>query len=347
MKTLEQCQWKPFSLVDVFDIIKRGKRLKNGDHKAGFMPYASSSAVNNSIDDFVCNDEGVRIFKDCLSLANSGSVGATFYHPYAYVASDHVTSLQKIGANKYVYLFLANMVSRLGEKYGFNREINDNRIKREVIMLPIKQDGTPDYKFMEEYMREKEKMLLAKYQAYLTLCADNQRIVGGVICWKPFALNEVFEIKSSVRLTKSNMQDGLTPFIGASDSNNGITAFVSNMNSSLDSNVLGVNYNGSVVENFYHPYTALFSDDVKRLHLKKHKDDKYIFLFMKNVILKQKVKFQYGYKFNGERMDRQQIMLPAKQDGTPDYDYMATYMRNIEYKLLSQYVNTRLLTLSA
>lgn len=115
----------------------------------------------------------------------------------------------------------------------------------------------------------------------------------------------------------------------------------------MDSNVLGVNYNGSVVENFYHPYTALFSDDVKRLHLKNYEDDKYIFLFMKNVILKQKVKYQYGYKFNGERMNRQQIMLPAKQDGTPDYGYMANFMRNIEYKLLLQYVNTKLRTVSA
>ena len=36
---------------------------------------------------------------------------------------------------------------------------------------------------------------------------------------------------------------------------NGITNFVSNSNDSLDSNVLGVNYNGSIVENFYHPKT--------------------------------------------------------------------------------------------
>ena len=43
------------------------------------------------------------------------------------------------------------------------------------------------------------------------------------------------------------MQDGNIPFIGATDSNNDITNFVSNTNVSHDKNVLGVNYNGSVV----------------------------------------------------------------------------------------------------
>lgn len=50
------------------------------------------------------------------------------------------------------------------------------------------------------------------------------------------------------------MIKGQKPFIGASDSNNGVTAFVKNTNTSEDRNVLGVNYNGSVVENFYQKF---------------------------------------------------------------------------------------------
>ena len=138
------------------------------------------------------------------------------------------------------------------------------------------------------------------------------------------------------------MEPGDRPFIGASDANNGITAFVSNTNSSLDSNVLGVNYNGSVVENFYHPYEAIFSDDVKRLHLKKHPDNKYVLLFIKAAILKQKSKYEYGYKFNGDRMVRQHIMLPATKDGSPDFDYMECQMRAVEAKQFKQYISTRL-----
>lgn len=155
--------------------------------------------------------------------------------------------------------------------------------------------------------------------------------------WKAFDLCDIFSISAGVRLTKSDMIEGARPFIGATDSNNGITAFVSDSNRSLDRNVLGVNYNGSVVESFYHPYECIFSDDVKRLHLLNHVDNKYVLLFMKSVILKQKVKYQYGYKFNEERMRKQKIMLPVDEIGQPDYCFMEEYMKMVENRLLSYY----------
>ncbi len=159
------------------------------------------------------------------------------------------------------------------------------------------------------------------------------------IKWDAFDVCNVFSISAGVRLTKNDMRTGNIPFIGATDSNNGITEFVSNINASKDSNVLGVNYNGSVVENFYHPYEAVFSDDVKRLHLLNHEDNRYLLLFMKSVILKQKVKYQYGYKFNGERMKKQKIMLPVDENGQPDYAFMEEYMKSVEERLLMQYKN--------
>ena len=48
----------------------------------------------NGVDNFIANDKGVRCFENCLTLANSGSVGATFFHHYRFVASDHVTALE-------------------------------------------------------------------------------------------------------------------------------------------------------------------------------------------------------------------------------------------------------------
>ncbi|WP_265578458.1 restriction endonuclease subunit S [Streptococcus ruminantium] len=143
-----------------------------------------------------------------------------------------------------------------------------------------------------------------------------------------------------MRLTKANQEMGERPFIGASDNENGVTAFVSNTNKSLDENVLGVNYNGSVVENFYHPYQAIFSDDVKRLKWKdKNQGNKYTYLFLKEMILSQKVKYAYGYKFNGERMKRQKIMLPVDDSGHPNYYYMKSYMQKQELEQIFKILN--------
>ena len=135
------------------------------------------------------------------------------------------------------------------------------------------------------------------------------------------------------------MTAGNTPFIGASDSNNGITAFVGNDNDSADENILGVNYNGSVCECFYHPYRALFTDDVKRFRLKNHAGNRHVYLFLAAAIRQQKAKYNYGYKFNETRMRRQEILLPVNDSGEPDFEYMAAYVKRAEAEQYRRYLD--------
>ncbi|RQM94425.1 restriction endonuclease subunit S [Staphylococcus pettenkoferi] len=158
-RSLSEVDWKAFKLIDIFDSIKRGKRLTKNKQVDGNIPYISSTSNNNGLDNFISNNNNVRLFDNCLTLANSGSVGETFYHPYKFVASDHVTHLKKNNLNKYTYLFVANMIKRIGNKYSFNREINDFRIKREQIILPTLNDQ-PDYEFMEQYIKRRENEIL-------------------------------------------------------------------------------------------------------------------------------------------------------------------------------------------
>lgn len=163
VKPLMSKEWGEFFLNEIFSEIQRGKRLKKENHINGLMPYVSSSALNNGIDGFVSNDKNVRIFSNCISLANSGSVGATFYQPFKYVASDHVTKLENKNFNEFIYLFISTISKRLSEKYSFNREINDQRIKREKIVLPIGENGQPDYDYMENYIKKIEFEKLKNY----------------------------------------------------------------------------------------------------------------------------------------------------------------------------------------
>lgn len=175
-KAFEECmidfrskKWEPFPVPDIFEEIQRGKRLKNADHIAGIVPYVSSTALNNGVDDFIVDTEGTRVFSDCISLANSGSVGSAFYEPFRFVASDHITHLSCTNANMYIYLFLISVIKAQKSNFNFNREINDQRIKRMRIMLPVDGDGNPDYAFMEQY----GKMLVAKkYKQYFDYLKD-------------------------------------------------------------------------------------------------------------------------------------------------------------------------------
>ncbi len=330
--------WKSFKFNEVFTLIKRGKRLKKADHVDGSTPYVSSTSLNNGVDGFIGNEDRVRVFEDCLTIANSGSVGETFYHQYSFVASDHVTQLKRDGLDKYTYLFMVPIIRRLSEKYSFNREINDDRISREQIILPVTSDGSIDFEFMSSFMKSLEVDILSTTLEHFRLRSNVNICKLGGVNWKAFNLSEIFSILPGKRLTKNEMSKGRRPFIGATDSNNGVTAWVSNTNESIDSNVLGVNYNGSVGEVFYHPYECIFSDDVKRLHIKKGPNSKYIYLFLKTILLQQKYKYEYGYKFNEQRMLRQTILLPTNNDGTPDWSFMDSFMRNKESERILLYL---------
>ncbi|WP_293846065.1 restriction endonuclease subunit S [uncultured Parolsenella sp.] len=155
--------------------------------------------------------------------------------------------------------------------------------------------------------------------------------------WRPYSIGQIFDIRSGKRLESRNRKQGSRPFIGALDNSNGVAGFTADNNSSLDSNVLGVNYNGNgVCLGFYHPYECIFSDDVKRFHLNKHEGNEFIYLFLKVAIQQQKSKFGYLYKFNATRMARQAIMLPATNSGEPDFIFMESIGRSITLRLLKR-----------
>ena len=161
---LEDVDWQPFYVSSVFTTIARGKRLKKAEHTPGMTPYVSSTAMNNGVDGFIEDVPGTRVFGDCISLANSGSVGSAFYEPFDFVASDHVTHLKREGFTKWTYLFLAAVLEKQGVNFNFNREINDARISKMKIMLPANGAGKPDFDYMEQYAKN---MMLRKYERYL------------------------------------------------------------------------------------------------------------------------------------------------------------------------------------
>lgn len=349
---LSDREWKDFAVPYVFQNIQRGKRLKKADHISGIVPYVSSTANNNGVDAYIEATKGTRVFENCISLANSGSVGTAFYEPFAFVASDHVTSLERENTSQYVYLFLTAVLEQQKSNFDFNREINDLRIKKMRIMLPVDENDEPDYQFMEDYMKELMVTKRKQYQEYVEqrlaeLGIDDVKNieVGGYNLdlesreWKEFFLEYIFSVGSGKRLTNADKIDGTRPFIGATDNMNGVTGFVDNENSSLDKNVLGVNYNGAPCIGFYHPYECVFTDDVKRLHLKNYEDNPYVLFFFKAIILQQKNKYCYGYKFNERRMLRQIIVVPVDDNNEPDYEFMEECGRKMMAKKYVQYLN--------
>lgn len=333
---LLRSQWKHFSFTEVFTEIQRGKRLKKADHTEGTVPYVSSTALNNGVDGFIGNEGSVRKFEDCITIANSGSVGSAFFHKYKFVASDHVTQLKRKGLDKYAYLFMVPIINRLSEKYSFNREINDERIKREKILLPINDKGEIDFDFMSSFMQEVEADILkTTLKVFKKRLNVNENKMGGVK-WKAFFLEEIARIASGKDIYERERTSGQTPYATATANNNGIGYFVGNQNETLERGCLSVNRNGSVGYCFYHPYDALYGNDTRKL--KPIRSNKYVSLFISMCITNQRAKYGYGYKMGTGRLKRQKILLPIDANNQPNWNYMETYMQNLEQRQILEYL---------
>lgn len=148
--------------------------------------------------------------------------------------------------------------------------------------------------------------------------------------WGSFELRNLFDIKKGQRLTKADMLPGSVPYVGASDTGNGVTARIGQA-PIHEGGTISVSYNGSVAEAFYQPEPYWATDDVNVLYPKGFKLTPETALFICTVIRLEKYRFNYGRKWHLERMREAVIKLPVTADGTPDWAFMEQYIKTLPY----------------
>lgn len=338
--SLDSVEWGGFFIggeIGVFEITSTSSGIDKNklNQSEGNVPYITRSEENNGIDLFVSDEQDSKYQKDTGGVITVGlDTQTVFYQPQGFYTGQNIQILRNKKLSKYSALFIIPSLKIQMEKFNWGGNgATLTRLKRSRIILPTDSKGNPNWQFMEDYIKQEMKLQSEKVVSYYEnkLIRLQPELFDYEIEWKEFWMEDILDISSGVRLTKADQIEGDIPFIGASDADNGITEFVGNTNKSLDSNLLGVNYNGSVVENFYHSYDCIFSDDVKRIKFKNREyGDEFTYLFLKQVILLQKNKYQYGYKFNAKRMSRQKIKLPIDKNGELHWEYMSNFIKKFE-----------------
>lgn len=328
--------WKVFRIDSIFDMFT-GASISQDKFNVGSIPRITATDTNNGIGLFTerLEDRNYRSFQNFISISFLGSV---FYHNYeaSLDMKIHGLKIKNRELNSNLAQFIIVCLKNSLPKVSYGNQLSSKDLLTKSILLPVDKNGTPDWTFMEEYVQVKSNQINNTYQLPRQHEITDFRNLDEVE-WDEYFIDEIIDVKSGVRLTKDEQEKGRIPFIGSSDNHNGVTEFISNTNSSTSSNILGVNYNGSVGYAFYHPYKATFSDDVKRLSFKNGKNNQYTLLFLKHIIERQAKKYAYGYKFNGQRMKRQIVKPPSKSDsGQPDFEFMEQYMKRMENQAIQK-----------
>lgn len=341
MMKLNDRKWRAFNVTDIFDHIQRGKRLKNADHIPGNWPYVSSSALNNGVADWIKPTENSRVFGESISLANSGSVGTAFYEPFDYVASDHITSFHLENGSKYIYLFMAACLEKQKHNFSFNREVNEARLKRLRIMLPVNDKGQPDYDFMSDYeqeLLEKKKNYYLKYVHSVLAKLEYVKIQPlSNLQWRTFRIDDLFEsVTRPPARSKNKYDEGDIPFIASGASLNGSVKFCRPHENEVPdaSNCITVSpVDGS---SFYQSteFLGRGGGGSSIIMLRSQRLNKYNGIFMARAINNTTSKYQYGHMATSDGIKRDRVLLPIDAQGQPDYDYMEQYVKN---KMIQKY----------
>lgn len=122
-------------------------------------------------------------------------------------------------------------------------------------------------------------------------------------------------------------------FIGATDSNNGITSYHNedDVEKFYEGNSITVSNDGSIGNAFYQKNIFTCSHSVNILRPKIGNWNEYSALFICTLIEKEKYRWAYGRKWRPSRMPDSTIKIPITPNGTPDWQWMEEYIKGLSY----------------
>jgi hypothetical protein len=280
--------------------------------------FVARTSKNNGVVATVEKIAGIEpIPEGTISVAGGGSVMESFLQPKSYYSGRdlyYLTSLVELtDEQKLYYCFCLQ-----GNKYRYNYGRQANRTLKKILVPEPSE--IPSWVCTER---------ITEYKGFAD-SLDDSTLDFDPREWHNFSYHDLFVIKKGKRLTKIELSEGVTPFLGAIDSNNGIRQYVDVVPLHL-ANTITVNYNGcGVGEAFYQEAPFWASDDVNVLY-PKFDLNKYIAMFLITLIRQGKYRFNYGRKWHKERMESSIIKLPINLNGEPDFEFMERYIKSIPF----------------
>lgn len=168
------------------------------------------------------------------------------------------------------------------------------------------------------------------YNAKVGIMANSKPIPPPVKNWRAFRLDGLFDIAGTQTTPLSVLRKigpGEHPYVTTQAENNGVAGHFNHFTEAggvitVDSAVLGYAC--------WQPKKFSASDHVEKL-IPKFPINGYIALFIVTLLNSNQFRYNYGRKASQSRLKTQQIRLPVKTNGTPDFDLMERYVKSLPF----------------
>ena len=155
---------RKFKIVDLFTV-KNTHSILNSCivPNSGVYPYVTAGESNNSILTYI-NYDSTQIEDENAVLIGGKTTVITYQEKEFFSNDSHNLALylkDSSNVSKNVSLFLVASLSKaLKPIYSWGNSISKRKIQKDYISLPTTKTGTPDYEFMETYIRALEKVVI-------------------------------------------------------------------------------------------------------------------------------------------------------------------------------------------
>lgn len=147
--------------------------------------------------------------------------------------------------------------------------------------------------------------------------------------WGPYKLKDLFNhIEQGRRLKKDDQKPGNIPFVMSGITNRGVVGYISNPVASFPANSITVDIFGNA---FYRNYAFGAGDDTGVYWSDQVTYSETTLLFIAASIDKSlKGKFDFGHKLRSSQSFNFQIQLPEKRKGEIDFEFIDSFLRELE-----------------
>ena len=321
MLQLSDREWAEFKVGDLFNIFC-GK-VTTVDKSGSKFPIVSACTTNNAIIGYT-DDESKLLNGNCLTIGQQTAFCT--YQENKFVATNNVDVLVPIDIilNKNTGLFLCTVINNeINGKFNYGRKLSASRAVEVKINLPITQSGTPDYQFMHDYIAEREPDY-----SWATQCIEpNAELSLTDREWAEFQITSLFsKVSRGKRLTKAKRIPGEIPLVTAGYLNYGVGGYIGNTDQIKYNKAITIDMFGNC---FYRGTEFCCDDNI--IVLQNDNINEYAKVFISAIIDVGKDQYNYGNQYRLGDLQRHVINLPITQDGTPDYDFMAQYIKSLPF----------------
>ncbi len=342
---LSSKRWKKFLISDLFNV-EIGKAIDGNkvDRTAGHYAYITRKENTNGLDGFIDYDESFLNVKfPVITVGNE--TAQPYVQNFPFFTGTKVNILSpKVSLSRFTLMFIAQSLRMHKERYSYSFTMNSTRLKKQPILLPVTDDGLPDYEFMAAYIQAIEERILQSYRQFVQSVESVQVEPLSVKTWRPFLISDLFRLEAGKCSQANQLKKSASgiPYIGATNRNNGVLDFVEpdeKLISRGNAIAFVCDGEGSMGYSFYKAEDCIATTNI----IFGYADflNEYVGMFITTVADKVRGKYSYNYKRRLLRLKQEQLMLPVNAAGEPDFDYMAAFIKRLvaaQYRKYLDYI---------